>query len=243
MLSPVEGFVSVVGFLCHLSAPFVIYFQGHATRLIIYPLVIACIVIDVQLVGHFAQNIKAFAKHGYSTTLVYGSMVVSFISIWETFYAYCCIVCKWVDANATPYFDLMLVVKVLLMFAASEAIFTCFHILLHTAWAQVHVLHHIIFDSSYSSTYTFHPVDLLCSLSPILISGSLIGLLYFRDVFAVLVHLSFTATWYAMDHDPIWKGPHWRHHKNLSSNYFAYLPSSGKNMVQNDKLVKLIQKD
>eukprot|EP00475_Leptophrys_vorax_P035179 TRINITY_DN57661_c0_g1_i1.p1 TRINITY_DN57661_c0_g1~~TRINITY_DN57661_c0_g1_i1.p1 ORF type:complete len:176 (+),score=30.87 TRINITY_DN57661_c0_g1_i1:453-980(+) len=167
-------------------------------------------------------------------------MVFCAIVLWEVFWLSFDPLCRMFDGGKEPHFDLGLVMKLVVMFVLSEIHFTCVHVLMHTRLPKLHLLHHLSVATSFSSTYIFHPIDFLLEISPPLIVGVLIGLICCNDVFAYLVHMTITVTWYAMDHDAFLKTAHAKHHRNVNEFYHAYNPSSGKNLVATDQVLKLM---
>jgi hypothetical protein len=117
--------------------------------------------IDVVTSDATATNIATMKHNGLSTSWI----AFCWLYNWLTVISLPCIVFYYTCQDFQTHWDLRLVLQVAANLAATEALFTYPHRLMHRHMPQTHLLHHCVVRPSFFSNFLFHPVDLLLEFS------------------------------------------------------------------------------
>jgi hypothetical protein len=219
-LSPVAGicFAIVCGGLS-LVIPFCAVWYGFMGYVYTMAFGLLLHFIDIVTSDATATNIATMKHNGMATSWI----AFCWLYNWSTVISLPCVIFYYTCQDFQVHWDLRLVLQVAANLAATEALFTYPHRLMHRHMPQTHLLHHCVVRPSFFSNFLFHPLDLLLEFSAPVLSTILLSLLLWKDSFTLLVSFGIQTAWYAAGHDEYLKLPHWYHHQFVSGNYTIYL--------------------
>jgi sterol desaturase/sphingolipid hydroxylase (fatty acid hydroxylase superfamily) len=221
------------------SGAWLYHYYGFYGMLIAHASRIGVVVYDLVFGDRFWRDLEILRLNGFTDQQIWQNAIMSFIiacvgefmTVRILFYRF---------GFVEPHLDFFLILKVFIFLAASEVGFTTGHLLIHTKLAKYHVMHHCCTNPSYTSSYIFHPLDILVEFGlPVAIIMPLNDLL-FQDHFAAVLGISVIALWYTMDHDYMLQLPHFNHHRYINRAYNAYLSSSY--IKADDQVVHLVKR-